>query len=394
MAARFFRKLEIDTSFLIVLFLASIMIASFESIRGVAALIVALYHLNIGAAYLPFIKNGYLFVDLFFVLSGFIMYAAYASKLNAADDLRSFLIRRVGRLLPLLLFSTLAFVLIDNAIVFAKRLATSYGYASILNNPAALEYDFPSFSEALATLTFTHAMGIFDRLILNTPSWSISVEFYTYVLFMLICFLVKGQARLVAFVLLSALGFAASIWASASFHDCLDAGGCLSLTYDFGFVRSVHAFFLGALAYYASRKLHGNSAVFQIAAVAVLIALIGIVDSFPAASFAFPAAFTLLILSICSDSGPLFRILKLRPFQILGQRSYSIYLMHVPLLLVFENASKRVTGFFSNLAVLVLFMIVLIIVSGLTYRFIEDPLRRAFNQYAGRPRKLFADLAS
>jgi peptidoglycan/LPS O-acetylase OafA/YrhL len=48
------------------------MIKNFESIRGIAALIVALYHLNIGAAFFPVIRNGHLLVDLFFVLSGFI----------------------------------------------------------------------------------------------------------------------------------------------------------------------------------------------------------------------------------------------------------------------------------------------------------------------------------
>jgi peptidoglycan/LPS O-acetylase OafA/YrhL len=58
------------------------MITSFESIRGIAALVVALYHLNIGSEYLSILRNGYLFVDLFLVLSRFIMGSAYESKLG------------------------------------------------------------------------------------------------------------------------------------------------------------------------------------------------------------------------------------------------------------------------------------------------------------------------
>src|SRR3954471_3680449 len=101
------------------------MIKSLEGGRGIAAVIAALYHLHIGAHGISAIRNGYLFVDLFFVLSGFVIFAAYGSRMRNAQDLRSFLIRRIGRLLPLLLFSALAFVLTVNAIALAKTLALS-----------------------------------------------------------------------------------------------------------------------------------------------------------------------------------------------------------------------------------------------------------------------------
>src|SRR5690606_296841 len=138
-----------------------------EGGRGAAALIVALYHLGIGTEQFGFIRNGYVFVDLFFVLSGFVIAAAYLNRLDSGIQLRSFFVRRFGRLFPLLMFSTIVFVLIENGIVLAKRIAANNGYADALHNPDALAFSFPTISEALATLTMTHSLGLFDELILN-----------------------------------------------------------------------------------------------------------------------------------------------------------------------------------------------------------------------------------
>lgn len=234
------------------------MIKSIEGVRGIAALLVALYHLKIGSEHFSLIRNGYLFVDLFFVLSGFVIAATYGNAIRNAADLRYFIVRRIGRLFPLLAFSTIIFVLGSNAIILAKKLAISSGHAGMLNNPGALEYLVPSVGEILATLTFTHALGIFDHLILNTPTWSISVEFYTYILFVTVCMILAGGARIVMLTLLSIAGLIISVWASVNVHNCIAEKGCLSLTYDFGLARSIHAFCLGTLAFHSSRILKIN----------------------------------------------------------------------------------------------------------------------------------------
>lgn len=364
------------------------MIKSLEGGRGLAALIVALYHLKIGADYFSVIRNGYLFVDLFFVLSGFVICAAYSSRMNDKEDLRSFVIRRAGRLIPLLLFSTLFFIAVANAIVLAKRVAFSYGYAGLLNNPGSLEYLVPTLPEILATLTLTHGLGIFDRLILNTPSWSISVEFYTYLLFAVICLWFKGRARLAAFAVFSAIGFAVSLYASLQLHDCLQKGGCLGLDHDFGYPRAVFSFFLGALAYHVAASRSFATSALQFTGIAALSILFFFVDIHPVAAFGFPFVFALLMLSVRHDTGWLANILNTRPLQMLGQRSYSIYLMHMPLLLVFENIAKRVQGPVSTTVVVLGYVAVLLVISGWTYRFIEDPFRARFNRLASRRKQL------
>jgi peptidoglycan/LPS O-acetylase OafA/YrhL len=66
----------------------------------------------------------------------------------------------------------------------------------------------------------------------------------------------------------------------------------------------------------------------------------------------------------------------------LGQRSYSIYLMHVPLLLWFEPLAKRATNMTASALVLFAYVSALIAIAGWTYRFIEDPFRNRINRFA------------
>jgi peptidoglycan/LPS O-acetylase OafA/YrhL len=358
------------------------MIKSLEGGRGIAALITALYHLQIDAQSISAIRNGYLFVDLFFVLSGFVICAAYGSRMQTAQNLRSFVIRRIGRLLPLLVFSTIVFVFLVNAIAIAKEITIAHGYSGALNNPHTLNYLIPSAAEVISTLTMTHSMGVFDRLILNTPSWSISTEFYTYLLFAAVCLLLTGTARRAAFFVLGMVGFAVSVWASVHVHHCALQGACLALTYDFGFARSVYSFFLGALVFHASRAPCTDPVKLQWPGLALLMLLLALVDNFPLVALVFPLVFALLIFSVHSETGPLAKILRRKPFQILGQRSYSIYLMHMPLVLLFENIAKRVDGFAADSLVLLAYVTTLITVSGWTFKYVEDPFRAIFNRLA------------
>ncbi|MDQ9169240.1 acyltransferase [Oxalobacteraceae bacterium R-40] len=366
------------------------MIQSLEGLRGIAALIVALYHLKIGTEYVAVLKNGYLFVDLFFVLSGFVICAAYFSRMNSPQDFKPFVIRRFGRLFPLLVFSTILFVLLTNLIVLAKRLAVVYGYGGFLNNPDALTYLIPSAAEIFSTLTLTHSLGLFDDLILNTPSWSISTEFYTYLLFAAVCLIFPAKKRWPVFGLLTLFGMAVTIWSSISVHDCLEKGGCMGVTYDYGFLRCVYSFFLGALLYHFSRSFALPHAPLQVTGLVTLGLFFSLLAQFPAIAFLFPFAFSLLILSLAKDQGALAQVLNLRPFQILGQRSYSIYMLHMPLVLIFENIAKRVDGFISGAAVLITYVGVLLVLSGWSYRFIEDPFRERFNRLAGKKKTLSA----
>src|SRR5688500_7682636 len=71
--------------------------------RGLCALSVALMHLNFAGNYqdVHFVDNAYLFVDFFFVLSGFVISHSTWDRLSSTQDLTSFVVRRFARLWPL-----------------------------------------------------------------------------------------------------------------------------------------------------------------------------------------------------------------------------------------------------------------------------------------------------
>ncbi|MEO0688012.1 MAG: acyltransferase, partial [Cyanobacteria bacterium J06649_11] len=146
--------------------------AVLDSWRGIAACMVVFCHLrqeiNGHLAPLDFIKNAYLFVDFFFVLSGFVISHAYASRLNTKSDLWQFMKLRFARLYPLHLFMLGAFVAFEVA-----RMVIGMG-----TTDAPAFSGNTSISAFFSNLFLLHGMGIQDSLTWNTPSWSISTEFY------------------------------------------------------------------------------------------------------------------------------------------------------------------------------------------------------------------------
>lgn len=91
-------------------------IRSHTGLRGIAALLVVLYHIHFAAPRLPFenwspfLSRGYLMVDLFFILSGFIISYVYNRPDMAVMKTGNFLIKRIIRLYPLHVFCLFLFV--------------------------------------------------------------------------------------------------------------------------------------------------------------------------------------------------------------------------------------------------------------------------------------------
>lgn len=361
------------------------MVKSFEGGRGFAALIVALFHFKIIVSGWSLIRNGYLLVDLFFVLSGFLIFANYSNRLDNQEHIRSFIIRRFGRLFPLLIFSSVLFVAVQNGIPFIKNQLVAHGYATFPSGVSAVGYSLPTAWEVLSTLTMTHAMGLHDKLVMNYVSWSISVEFYTYILCALVCYAFKGKMRLAVMLPLACGAYAVAVWSSIDVHDCFSEGRCFDVTYDFGFFRCVGAFFIGGLVFYMSQAIKFSAPGLQMIGLVLAVLFFSLVDAHAWIAFLCPLLFAVMVLSISTDEGPLARLLKLRGFQILGERSYSIYMMHPILLLILAQVTKYVgTSFPKQLVFLVAYVFGLVYISGLTFKYIEDPFRRRFNDFASR----------
>lgn len=166
-------------------------------IRGFAALWVVLYHFSghFGPALSgEFVQRGHLGVDLFFILSGFILAYVYLAPIEkGAFEYRDFLRKRFARIYPVH-----AVTMIAAFIILAGGSAAGLSNVDIASEVRAL----------VPTALMLQAYGLFDKLYLNYPSWSISAEFFAYLLFWPIAVavlrvrypLVLGVAVFLAFV--------------------------------------------------------------------------------------------------------------------------------------------------------------------------------------------------
>ena len=365
------------------------MIKSFEGARGLAAVLVALYHFGVASKYIPVVEYGYLFVDLFFVLSGFVMTATYESRIAKFADIKPYMIRRFGRLFPLMIFSTLLFVLAYNSAIWIKSEAASMGYANLFKNPGSLKYMIPSLGEIIGVFTFTQGMGFFDKPILNQVSWSIGTEFYTYILFAVICAALRGRIRTIVFTLLSVTGMIVAAWASLDLHGCVALRDCNNITFDFGFARCVGAFFLGTLAYRLNQAISFNPMAIQMLTLLLLIVFFSLIGAYPLIAFGFPFLCALLVIAISRDTGFLATLLQRKPFQVLGERSFSIYMLHPAVLVFFSpivamanRTGATPQGILLSAAAIALFLAVVVAASAWTYAWIEAPFRAWFNRIA------------
>src|SRR4051812_18997118 len=151
-----------------------------DGLRGLAALLIVLYHVrwtnHLSGS--QFIQNSYLAVDLFFILSGFVISWAYRGKIGSAADAYRFLTVRLFRVYPLHLAALLALAAFETAKLIA------------LHRGATVPDQMPftgsnSVSGLIASLLMVQSWGILDHLGWNWPSWSIGAECLAYVAFAL-----------------------------------------------------------------------------------------------------------------------------------------------------------------------------------------------------------------
>lgn len=307
-----------------------------DSWRGVAALLVALFHFRfLGHFYeSPFVRHGWLWVDFFFVLSGFVITHAYANRLRAPGGVWSFAVRRFGRLWPLHIAVLAAFAgleLVKWGLTLSGVLAESV--------PAFAAGEQYSLASLATNALLIHSLGVHEMLTWNKPSWSISTELYVCVAFALAYRLPRQWFRLLAL-----LGIAGGFFAVAQ------SGSYLNTTYDFGFFRCALGFLLGHFVYAVfgalrSARFRGSTAVEAgaVAGVVLFIAWLGV----GATTLAAPLVFSAVVLVFALEDGRISRFLSMKPFLKLGEWSYSIYMVHMLVFVMVSRgllAIERVTG--------------------------------------------------
>ncbi len=342
-----------------------------DSWRGIAACMVALHHLPAYSHFheAPLLRNAYLFVDLFFVLSGFVIASTYRLRLAQGLAIWRFALLRFGRLYPL------HFVMLLLLAALAAALQEARGRA------------FPGLEfVASAALVQNFLVGAYT---LNTPSWSISVEFWTYLIF-------AALARAGQRPLLIAMGIAALLGPPL----IAAAAGNMDVITDYSMIRCLAGFACGVLlnAGYRERQWGTVPEVLAIAAVCGFVMWSG--DS--VASVAAPYLFSAVLLIYAPQSGAVSRLLAKPVFLFLGAISYSIYMVHwfICLLTVdllhaaalrgYDWATRTDKGFFigtekwqGDLAY-PLYLALVLSAACLAHRCIEAPWRERFRHLAMR----------
>ena len=348
--------------------------------RGVGALAVAVLHLKATGFLpdLPPLDGLTLAVDFFFVLSGFVIARVYTDELTAGGSPVIFAIRRFGRLWPLHVVLLLVLVAIE-----LLKLAASLRTGHVPDLPPFAAARDPSM--ILPNVLLIQAFLSPDGLSWNYPSWSISAEFWTYLIFALV--IIAGPSRLRArLALFGGLVLVAWLALLTSAPDGMETTGNLAIA------RCLTGFFTGAVVerFYSSGLLRRfSSGALEIPAAVCAILLIVASSEWPQVRFAAPVVFALLVISHADDAGPLSRLLCSAPLQWVGKLSYSIYMTHALLLAYvlprLAGPVDRVLaghGVLTEITVAGLFMLLLLAVSALTYRLVELPGQRIFSSLA------------
>jgi peptidoglycan/LPS O-acetylase OafA/YrhL len=298
-----------------------------DGLRGVAAMLVVLYHIELCGAAWPnhitsnnFVRHGYLAVDLFFILSGLVISSSYLGRIRDVRDAKSFLILRFFRLYPVHVAVLGILVLLELAKLGAQDSLTT----------ASPQLPFTgdrSLGNLVASLFLANGLPFFDVRAWNGPSWSISCEYAAYMAFCVV--VLSGVSRSGPLCLIGGL--------VACFSYVALAFGHFNWVLTGGIVRCFAGFTLGFLlfrfvtiaCFRNSRRLACG---IEVSAAISLLLVLGLATG-PYVVTAIPL-FVVLVASLRSDAGPIACLLNLRPLRYLGRFSYSIYMVHSSILLV------------------------------------------------------------
>lgn len=339
-------------------------------IRGVAAMLVAVYHLNgphaAAALQVPgvagaVVGHGYLAVDLFFVLSGYVMALSYAEMVRRFEwrSYVRFLIRRIARVYPLYIALTVAIALALALGISRETLGARLGPTLFWN--------------ALMVQSWWGA-----GISIDNPAWSISAEWAAYVLFPLLAALALfGSRRTACCLFLAAVAGVAAITA-VPLHEPARSGPLDIYAAGFTVVRCLGEFSLGLLAYRVGTHDGARAVASQWwAALAIAACLVALMAG-GGTDLAVAALFPPLVLALAVGKGPVQRFCAWTPIFFLGELSYAVYLLHTRLMRVRDVLEPKLHGVLGAAAPAAASLVVyalLLLGAWALYRGLERPAR-------------------
>jgi peptidoglycan/LPS O-acetylase OafA/YrhL len=333
-------------------------IDNLTGVRGIVALWVVLFHFNtLGMGRV--IARGSFGVDIFFILSGLVLSIVYTRNLPDRFQwiwYKSFLARRFSKLYPMHLLTFLAMA----SLIAVGRL-THYRFTADVDN---------SFWTAFCNLLMMHACGLTQQLSWNAPSWSVSAEWFAYCAMFAPMVLLLRRVSLARLFLLGIV-----LWISLLLFCHSFLGSSILLTTN-GVLRIIPEFFCGYLLFRTLQVHRPRQGDYY---TCVGFALMGVVvwNDNSMEWLLLPAV--MLLLTGLHSGGPLSDVLfGNRPTVILGEASYSIYLVQVFPVIVAHRLIARV-GEANHLAAECIACATTLSVAAcgvFSYLYIEEPLRK------------------
>ncbi|CAN5317161.1 acyltransferase [soil metagenome] len=341
------------------------------SLRFVAAMWVVLFHYwpkLTEAAHPAILAKGYLGVELFFVLSGFILSHVYLRQVeDGSYRYGSFLWARLARVYPLHI-ATLAGV---------GLMALAAGLAGM-----SIDGNIVSWDALPANLFMVHAWGLAPVAGWNHPSWSISAEWFAYLSFPAFAWAsLKLQSRPMTAVA-AAVAFLAVLYI---LFERMAGFSLTEATIAWGALRIVPCFALGCAVHLLWKTDILKKPALAAASAAGLIAAVIVLASIGAPDACLVILFGGLILALASLSGAPGRFASHPAFVYLGEISYSVYMVCVPWALVFVNAAVKLLHLPSEHLPLWLWLIFVgsvAPVAACSYHLVERPAREAMRKWA------------
>ena len=331
------------------------------SARGIAAWLVVLYHIRLSIAGLPaplpaLLGKGYLAVDFFFLLSGFVIWLAWHQRLRDGGTvaIARFLQKRVARIWPL----------------HAVMLAAAAALALLLAATGRRDPAFPV-AELPLHLLLVQNWGLTSALRWNDPAWSISCELAAYLLFPLL--VIAADWRRMRTATLLAIATAVLLALHLAMRDQPTLGTDISR---FGLLRCLAEFTTGTIVAPLSQRTR------TVGVPMIAAALLGAAWRAGAPeTLVVPAALAALLLALAVHSaGPVRPGPVERHLHRLGEISYATYLSHFLLWKAFKLALVRDPAAVSPWLIALYLLLVLVASAGL-YRWVERPAQRRINAW-------------
>ena len=348
-------------------------ITGLDGIRAIAVIMVLAYHLK-----LALFKSGFLGVTVFFVLSGYLITGILISEVEEEGtiDLKNFWLRRIRRLVPAVMSMAVVIIFVSavvNRIIFTKGCKDFLASVLGFNNWWQIFNKVSYFEAAGVTSPFTHC-------------WSLAIETQFYLIYPLILLgiykLVKsrGEGRAKRGLLFAGVTLLLALISVILMIVLFDPQQDASRVYYGTDTRAFSLLFGALLAILweyrmVPRRLSAsvNMVLGSVSFAVLLVMTIAINGSsnfwYRGGQFVGTILTVLVIYTVLGRKTWLSRFLSNPVLKWIGDRSYSIYLWHYPIILLISKGIK------ASWWITLIEIVLSVVLAELSYRFIETPIR-------------------